>query len=94
MKADELATLTLTWRGVPWETRDLFSRWLAGELARLGIDERRRLAVQEALLDLDGDAPDAGLGRRVRLYRRDRDKSQAELGTRSQAILDAAEVGP
>ena len=92
MKADELATLTLTWRGVPWETRDLFARWLAGERARLGIDERRRLAVQEALLDLDGDAPDAGLGRRVRLYRRDRDKSQAELGTQIQAAIDAAAV--
>ena len=65
MKADELATLTTTWRGVPWETRDLFARWLA---------------VQEALLDLDGDAPDSGLGRGVRLYRRDRGISQAELG--------------
>ena len=80
MKADELATLTKTWRGVPWETRDLFARWLAGRLADLGIDERRRIDVQEGLLDLDGDAPDAGLGRRVRLYRRDRGISQAELG--------------
>lgn len=94
MTTDERATLTLTWRGVPWETRDLFARWLALELARLGIDERRRLAVQEALLDLDGDAPDAGLGRRVRLYRRDRGISQAELATQAQAAIDAAEVGP
>ena len=94
MKADELATLTLTWRGVPWETRDLFARWLAGRLADLGIDERRRLAVQEALLDLDGDAPDAGLGRRVRLYRRDRGISQAELGVRTQAAIDGAAVIP
>ena len=80
MKADELATLTTTWRGVPWETRDLFARWLAGWLADLGIDKRRRLAMLEALLDLNGDAPDAGLGRNVRLYRRDKDMSQAELG--------------
>ena len=90
MKADELATLTTTWRGVPWETRDLFAR----RLADLGIDERRRLAVQEALLDLDGDAPDAGLGRRVRLYRRDRGISQAELGERAQAAIDRAAVIP
>ena len=75
MKADELATLTPTWQALPWEVRDLFARWLAD----VGIDERRRLAVQAALLDLDGDAPDAGLGRRVRLYRRDRGISQAEL---------------
>lgn len=84
MKADELAILTMTWRGLPWETRDLFARWLAGRLAGrladLEIDRRRRLAVQEALLDLEGDAPDAGLGRRVRLYRRERGMSQEELG--------------
>ena len=94
MKADELATLTTTWRGVPWETRDLFARWLAGRLADLGIDERRRIDVQEALLDLDGDAPDAWLGRRVRLYRRDRGISQAELGVRTQAAIDGAAVIP
>lgn len=79
MKADELATLTTTWRGLPWETRDLFARWLAGRLADLGIDKRRRILVQEALLDLEGDAPASGLGRNVRLFRRDKDMSQAEL---------------
>ena len=90
MKADELATLTTTWQALPWETRDLFACWLAD----LGLDERRRLAVQAALLDLDGDAPDAGLGRRVRLYRRNRGMSQAELGVRTQAAIDGAAVIP
>ena len=80
MKADELATLTTAWRGVPWETRDLFARRLAGRLADLGIDKPRRIDVQAALLDLDGDAPDDGLGRRVRLMRRYNGLSQAELG--------------
>ena len=99
MTTDERATLTLTWRGVPWEARDLFARWLASELARLGIDKRRRIDVQAALLDLDGDAPEALIERRLRMARRDSDKSMAEL----QAIMDSlgagelaysAEVGP
>lgn len=76
MTPDELAALTRAWRGLPWETRDLFARWLAG-----------RLAVQSALLDLEGDAPDDGLARRVRLLRRDRRISQAELGARAARHL-------
>ena len=90
MTTDERATLTLTWRGLPWEARDLFARWLSSELARLGIDKRRRIDVQAALLDLDGDAPEALTPRRLRMVRRDSDMSQAEL----QAVIDAAEVGP
>ena len=99
MTTDERATLTLTWRGLPWEVRDLFARWLSSELARLGIDKRRRIDVQAALLDLDGDAPEALIARRLRMARRDSDKSMAEL----QAIMDSlgagelaysAEVGP
>ena len=85
MTTDELATLTTDWRGLPWETRDLFARWLSVTLARGGIDKRRRIDVQAALLDLDGDAPEALMPRRLRMARRDSDKSQAEL----QAIMDA-----
>ena len=80
MTTDERATLTLTWRGLPWEARDLFARWLSSELARLGIDKRRRIDVQAVLLDLDGDAPENLTARRVRMTRRDAGKSQAELG--------------
>ena len=89
MKADELATLTTTWQALPWETRDLFARWLAGRLADLGIEKRRRMDVQAALLDLDSDAPEALTPRRVRMARRDADMSQAE----AQAIIDALEAG-
>ena len=89
MKADELATLTITWQALPWEVRDLFARWLAGRLADLGIDKRRRIDVQAALLDLDGDAPEALTARRLRMTRRDSDKSLAEL----QAIMDSLGAG-
>lgn len=89
MTTDERATLTLTWRGLPWEARDLFARWLSSELARLGIDKPRRIDVQAALLDLDGDAPEALMPRRLRMARRDSDKSLAEL----QAIMDSLGAG-
>lgn len=88
MKPEELAALTRAWRGLPWETRDLFARWLAGRLADLAIDKRRRLAVQEALLDLEGGAP-TQVARNVITLRRDKGYSQDEL----QAIVDGAEVG-
>ena len=88
MTTDELAELTGTWQGLPWQTRDLFARWLAGVLTSQGSDRRRRLAVQEALLGLDGDAAPADnvTARRVRMLRRDRDMSQAALAA---AVLTA-----
>ena len=105
MTTDERATLTLTWRGVPWETRDLFARWLSSELARLGIQKLCRLEVQAALMSLDGDAPEDGdtpedkIGQRVDILRRDADKSRAEILAIMDALdrgelADGAEVGP
>jgi len=73
---EELSELTRGWQGLPWETRDLFARWLAGVLTNQGIDKPRRLAVQEALLSLDGDAPADVLPRRLRMARRDKGMSQ------------------
>ena len=80
MTTEELSELTRGWQALPWETRDLFARWLAGVLAGQGIDKPRRLAVQEALLSLDGDAPEDVLPRRLRMARRDTGMSQAALG--------------
>jgi hypothetical protein len=77
---EELSELTRGWQGLPWETRDLFARWLAGVLTDQGIDKPRRLAVQEALLSLDGDAPADVLPRRLRTARRDTGMSQAARG--------------
>ena len=91
MTTDELATLTTDWRGLPWETRDLFARWMAVQLANMGIQKRCRIDVQEALLDLDGDAPAALFARRIRMVRRDSDQSQAELRAKLEA-LDAGEL--
>ena len=87
MTTDEREALTLTWRVVPWETRDLFARWLAVELVRLGINKRKRIDVQAALLALDGDAQDEP--GRVLILRRCNDLSQAEL----QAIFDGLDAG-
>ena len=90
MTTDELATLTTDWRGLPWETRDLFARWLAVQLASMGIDKRRRIDVQEALSDLDGDAPASLFPRRIRMTRRDSNQSMAELQAKLDATLNAA----
>lgn len=79
MTTEELQELTTAWQGLPWAARDLFARWLAGVLAGQGIDKPRRLAVQEALLALDGDAAEGVTGRRLRMTRRDAGMSQAAL---------------
>ena len=79
MTTEELSELTTAWQGLPWEARDLFARWLAGVLKSQGLDRARRLAVQEALLGLEGDAPAGLTGRRLRMARRDKGMSQAAL---------------
>ena len=79
MTDTELSELTRGWQGLPWDTRDLFARWLAGVLKSQGLDKPRRLAVQEALLSLDGDAPADVLPRRLRTARRDTGMSQDAL---------------
>lgn len=79
MTTEELSELTRGWQGLPWETRDLFARWLAGVLKSQGLDQACRLAVQEALLSPDGDAPADVLPRRLRMARRDKGMSQAAL---------------
>lgn len=79
MTTDDLQELTTAWQGLPWAARDLFARWLAGVLKSQGLDRARRLAVQEALLSLDGDAPEGVTGRRLRMARRDKGMSQAAL---------------
>lgn len=76
MTTEELQELTTAWQGLPWAARDLFARWLAGVLKSQGLDQARRLAVQEALLSLDGDAPEGVTGRRLRMARRDKGISQ------------------
>jgi len=38
MTTEELSELTRGWQGLPWETRDLFARWLAGVLKSQGLD--------------------------------------------------------
>ena len=85
MTTEELQELTTAWQGLPWAARDLFARWLAGVLKSQGLDRARRLAVQEALLSLDDDAPEGLTGRRLRMARRDAGMSQAalEAATRS-----------
>lgn len=79
MTTEELHELTTAWQGLPWEARDLFARWLSGVLKSQGLDRARRLAVQEALLTLDGDAPEGVTPRRLRMARRDKGMSQAAL---------------
>lgn len=79
MTTEELHELTTAWQGLPWPARDLFARWLAGVLKSQGIDRARRLAVQEALLTLEGDAPEGLTGRRLRMTRRDKGMSQDAL---------------
>lgn len=79
MTTEELQELTTAWQGLPWPARDLFARWLAGVLKSQGIDRARRLAVQEALLTLDDDAPEGVTPRRLRMARRDQGMSQDAL---------------
>ena len=84
MTPEELGTLTTVYRELSPDVRDLFARWLAVQLAGVGIAKRQRIDFQAVLLDLDGDAPASVVGQRIRITRRDADLSIDAL----QAAVD------
>ena len=81
MTPEELGTLTTVYRELSPDVRDLFARWLAVQLAGVGIAKRQRIDFQAVLLDLDGDAPASVVGQRIRITRRDADLSIDALTT-------------
>ena len=90
MTPEELGTLTTVYRGLSPDVRDLFARWLAVQLAGVGIAKRQRIDFQAVLLDLDGDAPASVVGQRIRITRRDADLSIDAL----QAAVDDLPARP